>query len=230
MQDTLRITGQDTRGVVPSRTAGGETVDLKRESAGVYLRYLTKNCRSRSGGREKIEGEDKNYREAFYFSHQGNARNYWATGGVDHDTSVEMQEVRGPKNSRTRPQGKRKRLERNIAFSRQEGNSIERKHGTARVAQRGELPKRAWHSRGRGKPIKEDRRLPQERGRTERMVSRTDAQVKRTARLTAPKRQHPSQSIPFQLDESAKQRGIAQPKRRNQPQVLRQEPGRQEKS
>lgn len=76
MQDTLRIAGQDTRGVVPSRTAGRETVDLKRESAGVYLRYLTKNCRSRSGGREKIEGKDKNYREAFYFSDQGNTRNY----------------------------------------------------------------------------------------------------------------------------------------------------------
>lgn len=230
MQDTLRITGQDTRGVVPSRTAGRETVDLKREPAGVYLRYLTKNCRSRSGGWEKIEGEDKSYREAFYFSDQGNSRNHRTVGGVDHDSPVEMQEVRGPKDSRTRPQGKRKRLERTIAFSRQERNDIERQHGTTRAAQRGELPKRAWHRRGRGKPIKEDRRLPQERGRTERMVSWTDAQVKRTARLTAPKRQHPSQSIPFQLDESAKQRWVAQPKRRNQPQVLRQEPGRQETS
>lgn len=143
MQDTLRITGQDTRGAVPSRTAGRETADLKRESAGVYLRYLTKNCRSRSGGREKIEGEDKNYREAFYFSDQRDARNHRTVGGLDHDTSVEMQEVRGPKDSRTRPQGKGKRFERNIAFSRQEGNSIERQHGTTRVAQRGELPKRA---------------------------------------------------------------------------------------
>lgn len=175
MQDTLRLVGQDTRVVVPSRAAGGETVDWEWEFTGVYLRYLTKNCRSRSVGRKKIEGEDQSYREAIHFSYQGNARNHRAVGGVDHDSSGEMPQVRGPKNSRARPKGKGKKPKGNIALSQQEGNDIEIKPGTTRVAQRGKLPKRAWHRRGLGKPIKEDRRFPQERGRTERMVSRTDA-------------------------------------------------------